>query len=312
MQTQFAVGRLVVVAGLSLTFVGCAQYNRVKAQMHFKDGTAAYTKQDYRKAATEYEQAVQANPDLSYAYFYLANSYDNLYKPSRAGEAENDSLLQKALTNYKLAADRETDMQRKKLALQYQVAVYGADKLNDPNEAEPLLQKLIQLDPNDSANYFALVKLYEDNGQYEDAETVFEKAKSARPNDPEVFMQIAGYFNRQGEFDKTIEALIKRTELQPDNPEGFYTMATFYWDRAYRDFRLNDADKKDIIAKGLDATDKALKINPDYADALVYKNLLLRLQANAEKDQARQTALLKQADELRDRAEALKKQKAGN
>jgi tetratricopeptide (TPR) repeat protein len=311
MQTQFALGRLALVVALSVTLAGCAKYNEIRAQMYFKDGTAAYTKQDYRKAAEEYEKAVEANPELGYAYFYLANSYDNLYKPSRAGEPENDSLLQKALERYKLAAEKETEPDRKKLALQYQVALFGPDKLNDPNEAEPLIRQLIELDPNDAANYFALVKLYEDNGRYEDAEAVFDQAQAARPNDAEVYMQIAGYHNRQGEFDKTIEALIRRTELQPDNPEAFYTMATFYWDKAYRDFRLNDSDKRDLILKGIDATDKAIGINPDYADALVYKNLLLRLQANVEKDPKLQASLIKQADELRDRAEELKKQKAG-
>ena len=37
-------------------------------------------------------------------------------------------------------------------------------------------------------------------------------------------------------------------------------------------------------------------------EALTYKNLLLRLQANLEKDPAKQPALLKEADKLRDQA----------
>ena len=44
---------------------------------------------------------------MTVAYFYLANSYDNLYKPSRRGEAENDLYLERAVENYKLAAERE-------------------------------------------------------------------------------------------------------------------------------------------------------------------------------------------------------------
>ena len=34
---------------------------------------------------------------------------------------------------------------------------------------------------------------------------------------------------------------------------------------------------KEFIAKGIDGTDKALKLNPDYIDALTYKNILLRM-----------------------------------
>ena len=67
-----------------------------------------------------------------HAYFFLANSYDNLYKPARKGEAENDALLTKAIENYKLAAEKETDPKMKKLSLDYLVAAYGPDKLDDP------------------------------------------------------------------------------------------------------------------------------------------------------------------------------------
>ena len=48
--------------------------------------------------------------------------------------------------------------------------------------------------------------------------------------------------------------------------------------------------------------DKAIKLKPDYIEALTYKDLLLRVQANLEKNPARQQALLKEADQYRDQA----------
>ncbi len=45
-------------------------------------------------------------------------------------------------------------------------------------------------------------------------------------------------------------------------------------------------------------------------EAVAYKNLLLRLQANLDKNPARQQALIKQADQLRDQAEEIRKKKA--
>jgi hypothetical protein len=45
-------------------------------------------------------------------------------------------------------------------------------------------------------------------------------------------------------------------------------------------------------------------------EAVAYKNLLLRLQANLETNPARQKELLEEADKLRDRATELRKQKA--
>ena len=55
--------------------------------------------------------------------------------------------------------------------------------------------------------------------------------------------------------------------------------------------------------------DKAIAIKSDYMEAITYKNLLLRLQANLEKDPEKQQALLREADELRDQATELRKQK---
>ena len=55
-----------------------------------------YGGQDYRAAAAKYEEAIAADPNLTAAYFFLGNSYDNMYKPSRAGEPETDAYMPKA------------------------------------------------------------------------------------------------------------------------------------------------------------------------------------------------------------------------
>ncbi len=96
----------------------------------------------------------------------------------------------------------------------------------------------------------------------------------------------------------------------PKSPEARYTIAVFYWDAAFRDARLTENQKKDYVQKGLGEVEKALEMKPDYIDAIVYKGLLLRLQANLEKDVAKQQALLKEATQLSDKANALRKQKA--
>src|SRR5437667_9073125 len=143
---------------------------------------------------------------------------------------------------------------------------------------------MIQMEPGEPKNYFQLAKIYEDAGAYDEAERVYQQAKEAKPNDPAVYMQLAGYYNRQGQFEKTIEALEERAAKEPNNPEAFYTISTYYWEKAYRDFKLTEKQKKDYVDKGEEAVEKALKLKPDYVEAIVYKGLLLRLQANLEKD----------------------------
>ena len=195
----------------------------------------------------------------------------------------------KAVDNYQKAAEKlaaspdPADKKLGKLSLEYLVASYGPDKLNDPAKAEPVVQRMIQLEPSEPTNYFALAKIYEDAGAYDEAEKMLVSAKNAKPGDPAVYMTLAGYYNRQGHFDKTIEALEERAAKEPNNPEAFYTIATYYWDEAYRDFKLKDAEKRDFVGKGMTAVDHALQLKPDYVEAIVYKGLLLRLQAQPRK-----------------------------
>jgi tetratricopeptide (TPR) repeat protein len=310
---------LTALAMLSLGTIGCTQMGELKARKAFKEANQAYASQDYKKSADLYEQVISSapdDPDMSVAYFFLGNSYDNQFKPSKKGEPENDAMLEKAVKNYELAAEKIAAVNNPayktygKRAMEYLVLAYGADKLNDPAKAEPVVQRMIQLEPGEPTNYFQLAKIYEDAGAYDNAEEILLKAKEARPNDPTVYTTLASYYNRQGQFEKTITALQERASKEPNNPEAFQTLAVFYWDKAFRDARLKDSEKKDFVQKGIGAVDKALQIKPDYTDALVYKNLLLRLQANAEKDPAKQQALLKEANELRDKAEDLRKKKA--
>ena len=115
------------------------------------------------------------------------------------------------------------------------------------------------MDPNESVNYFALSRIYEDSGDYENAEATLVKAREMKPTDPAVYTTLAAYYNRQGEFDKSMEALVARADREPNNPEAFYTIATYYWEKAYRDFNLSDAEKMKYVQLGLEAVDKAIE-----------------------------------------------------
>lgn len=311
MRTTSAIA-VAVVLGLSLAAAGCGKYSwgSLKAQKAYKEANSMYQGSNWKGAAEKYEEALASDPSRSEIYFYLGNCYDNLYKPSRAGEPENDALIQKAIEYYEKSAEKDPKQEMRKLALQYLVAAYGPEKLNAPERAEPIVQKMIQIEPGTPENYFALMQIYENAGRYEDGEQALVKAREAAPNNPLVYTTMAGFYNRQGDFLKTMEALDKAAELEPKNPQGYQMVATYYWEKAYKDHRLTSAQKKEYIQKGIDAADQALALNPDYSEALTYKNLLLRMMGNEETDLAKRAALYRQADELRNRAIELNKKRA--
>ena len=302
---------VIVLAGVALS--GCGQINRLRARQAVKDANPLYAGGQYQAAADKYQEALALDPTLGDIYFFVGNSYDNLFKPARRGEEANDANLTKAIEFYNKAASmQETTPPIKKLSLEYLVAAYGPDKLNDPSQSEPIVQQMIQIEPNEPTNYFALAKIYEDNGDYERAEATYLKAKEVRPQDPVVYTTIAGYYNRQGEFEKTIDFLTQGVAIAAQNPEAHHRLAAFYWEKAFRDLRISPEDKIKYVQAGIAAEDKALEIKSDYVEAITYKGLLLRIQANLERNPQRQQQLLREADRLQAQAtEIRKKQQAG-
>jgi len=317
---QFRFARVALIVGaVGMATAGCGKYSisNIRSLKAFQDATVLYKKADYRGAVPLYEESIRRNPDLGFAYFFLGNSHDNLYKSAHKGEPENDEHLKKAVESYQLAIQKlsnSTDPKEqdiRKFAFQYLIAAYGHDKLDDFSKAEPVALEMIKLEPNEPINYQALAKLYEDQGRYEDAEIWFKKAIDVRPNDALGYQMLAGFYNRQGEFEKTMDAFNQRAAREPNNPEAWHTMATYYQEKATKDKTLSKEKAKEYVMKGIEADDKALALNPEYFEALTYKNILLRMEANFEKDPARQKALMSQADDLRAKAvEIQKKQQA--
>jgi len=306
---------LVLLVGVSTTACGRYSIGNLRSLMAFKEANELYKRGDFPKAIDAYNKAIGFNPDMGVIYFFLGNSYDNMYKPSKKGEPENDANLTKAVEYYQKATQviKDEDIQGpqiRKLAYEYLIAAYGVDKLADFEKAEPIAEKLIALEPNEPGNYQAIGKLYEDQGRYEEAEARFNKAIEVRPNEPLGYLVLAGFHNRQGNLEKTWDAWEKRAKVEPNNPEAHHSVATFLYEWALKDYRLSQADKRAKVERALQAEDTALGLHPDYFEALSYKNILLRMKASMEPDLGKRKALTDEADRLRNRA--MEVQKAQN
>jgi len=312
----------VLVMGLTLTTTACGRYSwsSLNSSYDFQNGIKAYGKSDFPKAIEEFESSIQTNPDFpaaGFAYFYLGNSHDSLYKPAKKGEAENDAHLPKAVEYYRKAIEtlaKSPLPQAKefhKRSYEYLISAYGSDKLDDFTKAEPIALELIEIEPNEPSNYQALGKLYEDQADFEKAEAMFLKALEVKPNDPAGYQLLAGFYNRRGEFDKTMGAFQRRAEMEPNNPEAWHTIGTYNYEKVFRDKTLSRDQQRKYVESGLAAEDRALALNADYFEAVTFKNLLLRAKANTERDPAEQKTLLAEAQRLYERAEQLKAKQSG-
>jgi tetratricopeptide (TPR) repeat protein len=322
-------GNVIAISLAALVGLGgCAnlqqKWNMLKSRRAFKQANLYYSNKDYQQAIDLYNETLELdkNPDprvLVTTHFYRGSSSHLLYRPSKMDDPENDALLEAAIQDYEkaieLSKQHAAEFEMLKPYQQYgmeQLAAIYRDNLDDFESAESYFKALIDYDSKTPERYYALADVYErfhdpeELPLLEQAVEAYKKPVDLAPSDPIAYRQVANLLNKYGRFDETMEWLGKARDVQTTNPEGYYLIAVHYWDKVYRDPDLTTDQKKQYIELGMGQLDKALEIDDQYVDALIYKNLLLREQAKIEPNARRKAELIAQADELRDRALVLK------
>jgi Flp pilus assembly protein TadD len=322
---------LIALVGTSVltATTGCSsinqKWNMLKSRRAFKAANQDYANKAYADAIDAYNTTLELDPNpdprvLVTTFFYRGSSHHLLYRPSHNNDPDNDKQLEMAIVDYqkaqelavKYAKDYAMLAPYEQYAMEQLAAIYR-DNLDDFQNAEKYFKSLIELDPKTPERYYALADVYErfndpeEMPLLEQAIEAYKKPVDLHPEDPIAYQQVANLLNKYGRFDETMEWLAKARDVQANNPAGYYLIAVHYWDKVYRDPSLTEKDKKGYIELGLEQLDQALQIDDQYVDALIYKNLLLREQAKVEPK--RKAELEKEANELRDKAMALREKK---
>jgi TonB family protein len=177
-----------------------------------------------------------------------------------------------------------------------------------PGEAAPEtsqeieLKRAIELNPQGDANLYArLARLQEERGATVQSLRTIDAMLRAFPNDRGPLSLAISSYTKAGRADDAV-ALVERLAAGDPGDKALQLMVvTYYWELLFKNKGLTPQQSSTFMKNGLDAADRALALDADYVDALVYKNILLRLKANAADPTARQ-ALLAEADALRARA----------
>ncbi len=324
---------LVAVLALAVGATGCDRIptmDQLRAMRAFGEANTAYGNQEYEDAIEAYSQAMEHVPPddpviQTTLRFFTASSHHLLY--SQTASAQEDPEIQAHLekaralfeetieTVNQALVDPDLDPEQRELIAVYeryaseQLAAIYRDNLRDLAGAEKYFLRLIELDPNEPARYYALADAYErfhteENPLLDKVVATYEKPVELNPEDPIAYRQVAGLLNKLGRFEETMEWLARARDVNPDNPEGYYLISTYYWDKVYRDPDLSQRQRAEFIDLGIEQLDAALALNDEYVDALVYKNLLLREKAKINPRNA--NAFIAEADEYRARAIALR------
>jgi Tfp pilus assembly protein PilF len=158
----------------------------------------------------------------------------------------------------------------------------------------------------------------------------FKKVLEQEPKNTLALQSIASIMLNEKKWDEAQQWFDKVTAVDPNNADSYYSIGFIAWSKwypAYGTARANlgmkqedpgpikDKKVKDelkakwgpVIEGGLQALDKALQINPEYADAMAYENLLIRERADLADTKEDYEKQLKIADGWVDKALATKK-----
>jgi tetratricopeptide (TPR) repeat protein len=260
----------VSLAAILVCAVAFSGCNKLKARDLLNRGVQAYKNGLYDEAIADFQKARDLDPGLLNAQLYLGTAYASQYIPGAPSE-ENISKGTQAIKEF---------------------------------------QEVLKVDPN---NLTAIDHI---------GSILFLMAGT--PFSPEKFEESKSYHERH-------------IRLKRDDPEPYYWVAVIDWTLAYRanvDIRLSynkanprkqikdedplppkyreeyTAKYQAMVEEGIQELNTAIKLRPDYEDAMAYLNFLYRRKADMVESAEERASLIKQADDLLDKVKEIKQQKA--
>jgi len=258
---------LAKAAAILLLVVASTGCDKIKSRMEVKKGNEFFKAGQYQAALASYQVALQLDPNQKKLYKNIGMTYMAMYQPG-SKHPKDLEYASKAIENLKIY-----------------IAAYPDDK---------------------RAREF-LVSMYLSTDKYDEAIAFYQDRLQADPKDTKAMQSMATMYFKKGDWDKGVEWLQKRAAMEPNNPEGYLMIGIQAWDRSYHYPDIDPAQRAKIIDTGIQATEKALQLKPEYFDALTYINLLYREKAKVETDPAKQQEDIATADKYREQALEIRK-----
>ncbi len=210
----------------------------------------------YERAISEYQQALEADPDSLFLRVELAGVY---WLARRVGDA-----VREAEAVLKVNPDYEDAHRLLARIYWHNLGDARPDKLPTESLRKAIehLEVLTRLNPSDTESWVSLARLYKLSNQGPKAEEALRKALSAEPNSKTALTDLAQIYLDQGDYDQAIDLLkkIPESDLEPQ----LLGMLAFSYTRA-RDFENATA----MYEKALAMDPENQEIRRAYAEALM-------------------------------------------
>src|ERR1700681_263393 len=259
----------LMIAATFIVAFGASGCDKLKARDLLNKGVAAYRDGKFDASIEDFKQAKDLDPTLTNARLYLATAYATQYIPGAPSD-ENIRMGQQAVKEFQ--------------------DVLSADANN------------ISAIDGIGSILFNMAGTPYTRERFEESKTYHMKHIALKPEDPEPYYWI-------GVIDWT---LTYRSNLEMRGK----------WRNAHPGKPLKDEDpmppdvrgdyikqNSQLIDEGINDLKKAIELRPDYDDAMAYLNLLLRRKADEAATPDERASLLKQADDLVEKAKEIKQKK---
>jgi tetratricopeptide (TPR) repeat protein len=241
--------------------------SKVRARAEMKKGNEYYMNESYREALSQYQKGLRLDPNATFAWRSVGLSALALYKPG-------DNSKQ----------NREMGS----LAIQ-------------------AFESYLKDYPDDDKVRDYLMSTYVNAKQYDKALAYLEQQAKEHPENTNIQ---ASRVRLLMEAERMPEAIQVANQMPAGQTkaEALYSIGVAIWDESYhRGDTIPAVDRERKVDQGLAGMDEALKIKPDYFEAMVYNNLLLREKAKLQVDEAKKQEYTTQANVWVEKAKALRK-----
>ena len=129
------------------------------------------------------------------------------------------------------------------------------------------------------------------------AAQTFQSILNKDPNSAGAIAGLASIYQNTDQFQKAHDLYVRQTQVDASNPIPFYAIGSVNWIIVYDKASPPPPDEQmKLVDEGLASLDKALQLNPDYDDAMSYKNLLLREKSRLTESEDEKKKLSDEAD----------------
>ena len=242
--------------------------HKVRARVEMKKGNERYLNENYREALTQYQKGLELDPSATFAWRSVGLSALALYKPGDNSKA-NREMGDLAVHAFESYLEDYPDDEKVR---DYLISTYVNSKKYD--QALAYLEKQAQADPGNGNIQGSRIRLLIEAGRVAEARQL---ANQLPPSDAKA--------------------------------EALYTLGVNEWDAAFhgRNTTMPVVEQEKRIDEALTGMQEALRIKPDYFEAMVYYNLLFREKAKLQTDEVKKQEYFAKAGEWQEKAKALRK-----